>query len=165
MCKGWSNNFFFRTYFVLKMLCFFNIVYIFFGCILIKTSINKYGLSLQPCWNNKSNGGLLHSNVSIKTLYSVLSWSTFGSDYSLKSSWVWRNKLCTLEFRDFLPFFSADPLTLQRRMADQSPSPCHWKAPPQHDAATTMFHCWDRIGKVTSAAWLPPDMTFRLEAK
>ena len=36
--------------------------------------------------------------------------STSGSDYSLESSWVWRDKLCTPGFGDFLPFFSADPL-------------------------------------------------------
>ena len=30
--------------------------------------------------------------ISIQTLYSVLCWSTFGSNYSLRSSWVWRNK-------------------------------------------------------------------------
>ena len=41
-------------------------------------------------------------DISIPTLYSVLSWSTFGSDYSLKSSWVWPDKLCTPEFWDLL---------------------------------------------------------------
>ena len=33
-------------------------------------------------------------------------------DYSLNSSWVWRNKLGTPVFGEFLPFFSADPIKL-----------------------------------------------------
>ena len=53
-----------------------------------------------------------HSNISIQTLHSVLCWSTFGSDYSLESSWVWRYKLGTPVFGEFLPIFSADPLKL-----------------------------------------------------
>ncbi len=57
-------------------------------------------------WNN-------HIYISIQTLYSVLSWSTFGSDYRLKSFWVWRNKLCTPGL-DFLPFFFANPLKLDQ---------------------------------------------------
>ena len=175
-----------------------------------------------------------HTDISIQTLYSVLSWSTFGSDYSLESSWVWPR------FGDFLPFFSSDPLklcqvgcqwtaifrALQRfsircksgiclghsrtftvvpkpllcRLGcvlrvinllegkpsakpealspldqvfikdisglcsvqlslnpEKSPSPCHWKTPPQHNAATTMLHRWDGIGH--------PDMMLRIEAK
>ena len=50
----------------------------------------------------------------IQTLYSVLCWSTFGSDYSLESSWVWHYKLGTPVFGEFLPFFSADPLKLRQ---------------------------------------------------
>jgi hypothetical protein len=50
--------------------------------------------------------------INIQTLYSVLCWSTFGSDYSLKSSWVWRYKLGTPVFGEFLPFLLADPLKL-----------------------------------------------------
>ena len=38
--------------------------------------------------------------------------STFVSDYSLESSWVWRYKLGTPVFGEFLPFFSADLLKL-----------------------------------------------------
>ena len=48
----------------------------------------------------------------IQTLYSVLCWSTFGSDYSLKSSWLWRYRLGTPVFGEFLPFLTADPLQL-----------------------------------------------------
>ena len=48
--------------------------------------------------------------ISIQTLYSVLCWSTFGSDYSLESSLVWRYKNGTPVFWEFLPFFSVDPL-------------------------------------------------------
>ena len=54
----------------------------------------------------------LNSSVSIQTLYSVLCWSTFGSDYSLESSWVWCCKPGTPVFGEFPPFFSADPLKL-----------------------------------------------------
>ncbi len=46
--------------------------------------------------------------------YSVLSWSTFGSNYSLKSFWVWCNKLCTPGLGDFLPFLFANPLNLSQ---------------------------------------------------
>ena len=64
-----------------------------------------------------------HIDISIQTLYSVLSWSSFGSEYSLESSWVWRNKLSTPEFEDFLPFFSTDLLKLYRLDVD-----CQWIA-------------------------------------
>ena len=47
---------------------------------------------------------------------------------------------------------------------DQSPSPCHWKIPPKHDAATTMLHPWDGIGRM-SDDWFLPDMTLRIEAQ
>ena len=50
--------------------------------------------------------------TSIQTLYSVLCWSTFGSDYSLESFGVWRFKLGTSVFGEFLPLFSADSLRL-----------------------------------------------------
>ena len=55
-----------------------------------------------------------HIYISIQTLYSILCWCTFGSDYSLKSSWVWRYTLGTPVFGEFLPFFSADPLKLSQ---------------------------------------------------
>lgn len=58
--------------------------------------------------NNKEH----HIHLSVQTLYAVLSWSTFCSDYSLKTSLVWRDKLCTSGFGDFLPLFSADPLKI-----------------------------------------------------
>ena len=47
-----------------------------------------------------------HIYINIQTLYSVNCSSTFGSDYSLKSSWVWRYKLSTPVFGEFLPFLS-----------------------------------------------------------
>lgn len=40
-----------------------------------------------------------------------ISWSTFGSDYSLWSTWIWRHELYTPGFEDFLLFFSANPLS------------------------------------------------------
>ena len=48
--------------------------------------------------------------ISLQTLYSVLCWSTFGSEHS--DYWVWCYKLGTPVFGEFLPFFSADPLKL-----------------------------------------------------
>ena len=42
----------------------------------------------------------------------LLCWSTFGSDCSLESSWVWHYKLGTLVFGEVLPLISADPLKL-----------------------------------------------------
>ena len=54
-------------------------------------------------------------DVRIQSFFMVLacwSWNTFGSDYSLESSWVWHNKLCTPGFRDILPYFYAAPLKL-----------------------------------------------------
>ena len=45
-----------------------------------------------------------HIYISVQTLYSVPCWSTFGSNYSLESSWVWRYKLGTPVFGEFLPF-------------------------------------------------------------
>ncbi len=35
----------------------------------------------------------------------------------------------------------------------------------QHDAATTMLHCWDCIGQVMSSAWFSPHITLRIKAK
>ena len=48
---------------------------------------------------------------------------------------------------------------------DQSPSPCLWITPAQHEAATTMLHGWDALGQVLSGACFPPDMTLRIETK
>ena len=53
-----------------------------------------------------------HIYISIQTLYSVLCWNTFGSDYSHESSWAWHYKLGPPVFGEFLPFFSADPIML-----------------------------------------------------
>ncbi len=48
---------------------------------------------------------------------------------------------------------------------NQSSCPCSWKTPPQHDAATTMLHCWDCIGQVMSSAWFSPHIPLRIKAK
>ncbi len=48
---------------------------------------------------------------------------------------------------------------------NQSYCPCSWKTPPQHDAATTMLHCWDCIGQVMSSAWFSPHIPLRIKAK
>ncbi len=47
---------------------------------------------------------------------------------------------------------------------NQSSCPCSWKTPPQHDAATTMLHCWDCIGQVMSSAWFSPHIPLRIKA-
>ena len=39
------------------------------------------------------------------------------------------------------------------------------KSSPQHDAATTMLHCWDGTGQVMSGVCFCPDMMPRNEAK
>jgi hypothetical protein len=44
-----------------------------------------------------------HIYINNLTLYSVLCWSTFGSKYSLVSSWVWRYKLGTTGYRGVSP--------------------------------------------------------------
>ena len=44
-----------------------------------------------------------HIYTSIKTLYSVLCWSTFGSDYRLESTWVWRYHFGTPVFGGVSP--------------------------------------------------------------
>ena len=59
--------------------------------------------------NNKND---ITIYVSIQNLYSIHFWSTFDRDYSLESSRVWRYKLGTPVFGEFLPFLSADPLKL-----------------------------------------------------
>ena len=60
----------------------------------------------------QNKNGNITFYISIQIIYSVVCWSTFSSDYSLESFWVWRNKLGTPVFGEFLPFFSADPLKL-----------------------------------------------------
>ncbi len=60
--------------------------------------------------------------------------------------------LSTLEkvFVQDIPVLGCIHLSLD---CNQSSCPCSWKTPPQHDAATTMLHCWDCIGQVMSSAW------------
>ncbi len=48
---------------------------------------------------------------------------------------------------------------------NQSSCPCSWKTHPQHDAATTMLHCWDWIWQVMSSAWFSPHIPLRIKAK
>ena len=119
---------------------------------------------------------------SIQTLYSVL--STFGSNYSLESSWVF----CTPGFGDsslhilsssvrldgvggrlsrfLIGFKPVQPKGLWTRFSLRislyiAPFSFPSTTPPQHDAATTILHCWNGIGQVMSSAWFPPDMTLR----
>ena len=64
------------------------------------------------------------------TLYSVLCRSTFGSDYSLESSWVWRYKFGTPVFGEFLAFFSADPVKLCQ-VGGEASLHSYFQVPPQ----------------------------------
>ncbi len=60
--------------------------------------------------------------------------------------------LSTLEkvFVQDIPVLGRIHLSLD---CNQSSYPYSWKTPPQHDAATTMLHCWVCIGQVMSSAW------------
>ncbi len=72
--------------------------------------------------------------------------------------------LSTLEkvFVQDIPVLDRIHLSLD---CNQSSCPCSWKTPPQHDAATTMLHCWDCIGQVMSSAWFSPHIPLRIKAK
>ncbi len=72
--------------------------------------------------------------------------------------------LSTLEkvFVQDIPVLGCIHLSLD---CNQSSCPCSWKTPPQHDAATTMLHCWDCIGQVMSSAWFSPHIPLRIKAK
>ncbi len=72
--------------------------------------------------------------------------------------------LSTLEkvFVQDIPVLGRIHLSLN---CNQSSCPCSWKTPPQHDAATTMLHCWDCIGQVMSSAWFSPHIPLRIKAK
>ncbi len=72
--------------------------------------------------------------------------------------------LSTLEkvFVQDIPVLGRIHLSLD---CNQSSCPCSWKTPPQHDAATTMLHCWDCIGQVMSSAWFSPHIPLGIKAK
>ena len=55
-----------------------------------------------------------HMYISIHSLCSILCWCTFGSNYSLKSFWIWCHKLGTPIFGQFCPFLFAAPLKLHQ---------------------------------------------------
>ena len=59
----------------------------------------------------------------IQTLNSVLYRSPFGCNYSLHSSWLSLNKLCTLGFGQLVLLFLADPLKLHHTGWDVSVMP------------------------------------------
>jgi hypothetical protein len=59
--------------------------------------------------------------------------------------------------KDLLVFGSIHP--------SQFPSPCRWKAYPQHDAPTTMLHGRDGVKQVMSCAWFTPDIAICIKAK
>ncbi len=74
----------------------------------------------------------------------------------LRSWALWRR------FRPGYPVLGRIHLSLDY---NQSSCPCSWKTPPQHDAATTMLHCWDCIGQVMSIAWFSPHIPLRIKAE
>ncbi len=75
---------------------------------------------------------------------------------SLRSWALWRR------FSSRISLYLGYHLSLD---CNQSSCPCSWKTPPQHDAATTMLHCWDCIGQVMSSAWFSPHIPLRIKAK
>ncbi len=70
--------------------------------------------------------------------------------------------LSTLEkvFVQDIPVLGRIHLSLD---CNQSSCPCSWKTPPQHDATTTMLHCWT----VLDRWWAVPGFlhTYRLELR
>ncbi len=72
--------------------------------------------------------------------------------------------LSTLEkvFVQDIPVLGRIHLSLD---CNQSSCPCSWKTPPQHDAATTMLHCWDCVGQVMSSAWFSTHIPLRIKGK
>ena len=66
------------------------------------TNQNRFFENVQ-IYNNKYQ-------IQYSVLLLVLCWSTFSNDYSLESSWVWRYKLCTPIFGEFLLCISSQAL-------------------------------------------------------
>ena len=89
-----------------------------------------------------------HIDTSTRTLYWVFSWSTIGSDYSIESSLVWRDKLCTPGFGDFLLLFSAHPFKLLQVGWELSMD-CHFQVSPEMTG-----------NEFKSGLWLSPQRTF-----
>lgn len=55
---------------------------------------------------------LLKIRISIRSLCLIFAWCTFGSNYSLKTFWIWSQKLGTPIFGQFCPFLFAAPIKL-----------------------------------------------------
>jgi len=75
----------------------------------IMTMCKKFVWNLCKCIKNKNRK---NNHIRIHSLCSILCWSTFDTNYSLKSFGVWCYKLGTPIFGQFLPFFFAGPLQL-----------------------------------------------------
>ncbi len=77
----------------------------------IMTMCKKFVWNLCKCIKNKNRK---NNHIRIHSLCSILCWSTFDTNYSLKSFgvWLWCYKLGTPIFGQFLPFFFAGPLKL-----------------------------------------------------
>ncbi len=80
---------------------------------------------------------------------------------SLRSWALWRRFSSRISL--YLAAFIFPSIATSRPVL--SSCPCSWKTPPQHDAATTMLHCWDCIEKVMSSAWFSPHIPLRIKAK
>ena len=74
------------------------------------------------------------------------------------------NVFCTLKqvLHKDLPVFGSIHCSLYPY---KSPSPCHWKASPSHDTATTMIHERDGVRWMISCARFLPDVALRIQAK
>ncbi len=99
--------------------------------------------------NNNYNNNTFkktHTCISIHSLCSIPCWNTFGTNYSLKSFWVWCNKLWSSSFGNYLPFFSS-PLHLSstfsgfsRNIWLGSSSGCGW-ATQEHSQSCLSYSC------------------------
>lgn len=87
-----------------------------FSC---KSIVNK---AMKNCLQNAK----CCIDSSVQTLFSVLSWGTFGSGCSLQSSGVWCHELCSPRFGIILTFLSADHLRLDGYSHDWCLSRAVW---------------------------------------
>ena len=85
--------------------------------------------------------------ISIHSLCSILCWCTFGSNYSLKSFWIWCHKLGTPIFGQFCPFLFGAPLKLHQ-VGWKASVHSHFQISPE------MFN------RIQSGLWLGHSRTF-----
>jgi len=94
-----------------------------------------------------------HKYVSIHSLCSILCWSTFGTNYSLKSFWVWCYKLGTSIFGQFLFLLCRN---------SQAPSGWMWSVGAQQfsdlsrdvQSGSSLGSSWATQGHSQSCPWV-----------